>query len=72
MPFSNELDQGIVNVLWVAGAQEVGAALHGDQVRFGSVDEHLDFLLGVCNGVNHVVRAMEPHDGAVDIEQSAM
>ena len=58
MPFPHELDQSIVDVLWVAGAQKVCAVLHGDEVRFGSVDEHLNFLLRVRNGINHVVCAM--------------
>src|SRR5690349_12931209 len=47
----DELDCRGVDVAGVGGAQEVSAAVHDAELGVGAVDEELDFILGIGDGV---------------------
>jgi hypothetical protein len=71
-PFANEGDQSIVNRLGLVGRQEVSAVLDNHQLGRLGVLEELDLLLGVSNCVHDVVGAVEPQDGALDVEETSV
>lgn len=71
-PFANEGDQSIVNRLGLVGRQEVSAVLDNHELSRLGVLEELDLLLGVSNTVHDVVGAVEPQDGAGNVEETSV
>lgn len=38
----------------MTGRQEVGAAVDRDEFRIGRIDKHLDLVLGIGDGIDHI------------------
>ena len=70
MVLLDKSNQSVINLLRVRGAEEMLAVLHHDKLGVGGVGKHLNLLLCVRDTVNGVARSVEPHDRAVNVEQS--
>jgi hypothetical protein len=54
-PLADELDQRIIDLLWMRGTEEVSAGWHSHQISRLCILEELDLLFGVCNRVDGII-----------------
>lgn len=59
MPFPHKLDQRVIDLLGVRGTQEVLAVLDSQEIRGWRIDEELDLLLRVGDGIDCVIGSLD-------------